>query len=604
MGILRFARNANILENNLVQTAASAGEAVAGGVVYTAPALILLHFWSHFSYWENCAIALLGGLLGVCFSIPLRRVLVTDRHLHFPEGKAIAEVLIAGHSQKIGFSDIFKGGLFGAALEFLQTGLQVVSQQTQFWVSGAKTVWGFGLGYSAPMFGVGYLVGFRVGISLFIGAVLGYVCGVPITGWLYPDLLQSTASASAHALWDNLLEYIGVGAMLTAGIITLGSLLRPFYYSMREARRAYRSAQPGAILPRTERDLPFSSVIIGITILLCALVLFFTQAMPVANLGLSDHWFWPIIVSCTIYVFIIGFIFCAITGYFSGMVGVTASPGSAIIIAGLLIAAIGLRFILEYANVSDVLASKTAAAAITIFLGAIITGAAAIANDNIQDLKVGHIVGATPWKQQIMLSLGVIIAALVIPIVMELLFQVYGIGDVLPREGMDPSQAMPAPPAAMMAAVTRGVFDYNLPWPLIFVGAGLMFLFLILNHTIIPSSKRLSLLGIAMGIYLPLATSVPLFAGGLVSYLVKRAMHNKNEPQEQMQSRARRAVLIACGLVSGAAVMNILLAIPFIAAKSPEALAIMPANLHWLANGLGIAAGLFICTWLYRAVVK
>lgn len=604
MAILRFTRNANILENNLVQTAASAGEAIAGGIVYTAPALILIHFWDHFDYWENVAIALTGGMLGVLFSIPLRRVLVNDKQLQFPEGRAIAEVLIAGHAKKISFSDIFKGGLFGAALELLQTGLHVVSQQAGVWFSAAKTVWGFGLGFSAPMFGVGYLVGFRLGVSLFVGAVLGWLVGIPISGWVIADVNFAKPNQAAHILWTKGLCYIGVGAMLTAGLTTLGGLIKPLVESMRGTRRAFTRTQNFHKRSRTDFDMPYPVVILGVILLSVALVYVFDWQLPIQSLQLEPSWNLPILLSCAFYALSIGFIFSAITGYFSGLVGVTASPGSAIIIAGLLLAAVGLRLVLEYADVSTLMTSKMSAAAITIFLGAIITGAAAIANDNLQDLKVGQILGATPWKQQLMLMLGVLVAAITIPFVMQLLFSVYGIGDVLPRDGMDPMSALPAPPAAMMAAVTRGVFDYNLPWHLMGLGAIIIGVFGLINYSLLKPEKRLSLLGIAMGIYLPLATSMPLFCGGLVALLTKRQLAKQRITQTVAVSKRRRAILVACGLVSGAAVMNILLAVPFILSGTPEIIAIMPLGWLPLANLLGLIAGGVICGWLYRVVIK
>jgi len=605
MAILKRKNGASILENNLVQTAASAGEAIAGGIVYTAPALILIHFWSDFGYWENVAIALIGGMLGVLFSIPLRKTLVTQPQLQFPEGKAIAEVLRAGHAGKISFSDIFKGGLLGAFLEFVQTGLQVVSQQAGIWFKALNTVWGFGLGFSAPMFGVGYLVGFRLGVSLIIGALLCWLIGIPMTGLLNTKhLADANAAEIAQKLWSDNWRYIGVGAMLTAGLMTMGQLVKPFIVSIRDAWRSFKVSNHRRSLEPTEADIPLIYVFGGVLLCSIALIALFEWQLPIQQIGAPNQWAWPIILTSVLYVLIIGFIFCAITGYFSGLVGVTASPGSAIIIAGLLFAAIILRLVLGFSVGADIASSKLAAAAVTIFIGAIITGAAAIANDNIQDLKVGYILGATPWKQQLMLILGVIVAALIIPMVMQLLFKVYGIGDVLPGLNMDPTKALPAPPAAMMAAVTLGVFDYNLPWQLMGLGAAIIGCFGILNQLAFMHSKHLSLLGIAMGIYLPLATSTPLFLGGLVSYLAKYALMKQSLNSDIAQSKKRRAVLVACGLVSGAAVMNIVLAVPFILGQSPDVLAIMPEHLLPFAHLLGLIAGGAICIWLYRVVVK
>lgn len=604
MAILRRTKEVSILENNLVQTAASAGEAIAGGIVYTAPALILIHVWDHFSYMENVLIALLGGLLGIFFSTPLRRIFMNDQRLTFPEGRAIAEVLIAGRAKKISFSQIFQGGLLGATVELLQTGLHVVSQQAQYWVSAANTLWGLGFGFSAPMLGVGYLVGFQVGFSLFIGAFLGWFIGIPIIGWLTPDLDVLQPSQTAYILWSGKLRYVGVGAMLAAGFITLSGLLSPFMASLKDAWLLFSSPIKSIQLPRTELDIPLPYIMLGVMVCTGVLVILLHRQLPIAQLGLSPESTWPILFSCLLYVLMISFIFCTITGYFSGLVGVTASPGSAIIIAGLLLAAVLLRLLLESTGLSDQSTSKLAGAAITIVLGAIITGAAAIANDNIQNLKVGHLLGGTPWKQQVMLILGIFVAAVTIPLVMQLLFQVYGIGDVLPHPGMDPANALAAPPAAMMAAVTQGVFDYNLPWHFIFSGGLIIVFFCMFNRYCLKETKQFSLIGIAMGMYLPLGTSMPLCLGSLVAFLAKRRLSHRKMTDPVASHQYRRAFLMACGLVSGAAVMNIVLAIPVILTESPDVIAIMPINWRLLADVLGLIAEGTICYLLYRAAVK
>lgn len=602
MAVLRFARNANLLENNLVQTAASAGEAIAGGIVYTTPALILIHFWERFNYWENVAIALVGGMLGVLFSIPLRRVLVTDQRLAFPEGRAIAEVLIAGHAKKIEFSDIFKGGLVGAVVELLQTGFHVVSQDIYGWVNWGKVIGGFEWGCSAPMLGVGYLIGLRVGLSLFVGALVGWLFGIPFMSWDNQQLVGLDPHSAVQILYDQKLRYVGVGAMLTAGIMTLSGIAKPFIRSMYSTWQAFQLSHTAL---RTERDLPFPYWMVAmISVGIGVLGLLYWQ-LPIVDLHLNYTWNGTFVIGCVVYIFIVGFICCAITGYFSGLVGVTATPGSAMIIAGLLLAALMLRWMLSASGVSEIGDSKLAAAATTIFLGAIITGAAAIANDNMQDLKVGHLLGATPWKQQLMLGLGVVVAALIIPMVMQLLFSVYGIGDVLPHAGMDPTKTLPVPPATMMAAITQGVFNYNLPWHLLGGGAVIIVGALGLNVTLLNRSP-LSLLGVAMGIYLPLATSTPLFCGGLVAFLAQRHWHKHHikGALESQQHRYRRATLVACGLISGAAVMNIVLAVPFIFLQSADAMAIMPTSLQSIANYLGLIVGGLICVWLYRSATS
>lgn len=588
MGILRFYKNSNILENNLVQTAASAGEAVAGGVVYTTPALVLIHYWDHFSYWENFWIALLGGCLGVLFSVPIRRVLVTNPALQFPEGRAIAQVLLAGEQQHIGIKDMLMGGAIGALIELCQTGFKIFASSLQYWFSVGKTMGGFGLGFSPTMLGVGYLVGFRLGLSLLIGALILWLLGVPVGALFYPEYSQANAALGVIQLWEAKLRYVGVGAMLVAGLMTVSTLLKPFILSLQESVSGVNQFGRGA-LPRTEQDIPLQYVLLGIGVILFALYIFFNNFFPHFSTDTQGHHLGLAFIG-VVYILIFGFIFSAMTGYFSGMVGVTASPGSAVIIASLIVAALGLRFYLQGNELLLLENSKLNGAAITILLGAIITGIAAIANDNIQDLKVGQLVGATPWKQQVMLMLGVFVSALVIPIVMQLLFNVYGVGDVLPRPGMDPTQALPAPPAALMAAVTQAVFNYSLEWSMMGIGGFCIIAIKLLNYCL-PEKNRLSLLGVGIGMYLPLATSVPLFLGSCISLLNKGKSY----------SSTQKVILIACGLVSGAAVMNVLLAIPFAVTKNPDVLNLVGQGWQGMSHVLGMGSAIGVMFWLYRS---
>ena len=600
MGVLRFFSNANILQNNLVETAASAGEAVAGGIVYTVPALILIHFWQGFEYWENFLIAILGGLLGVLFSVPLRRVLVTEKRLHFPEGRAIAEVLLAGHEQLGAFRLIVLGGLAGALLEFLQSGLKVIADAINSWHVLGRAVVGGGCGFSATMIGVGYIIGFQMGMSLFIGALIGWFFGVPWFSSQLPGLPEAiSATDIAMELYAEKIRYVGVGAMLIAGAWTVLTLIKPFFVSIVEGFKAVRGYKLSGNIPRTEQDIPFIYLLLGILLLMLAMYFFFRNEFPINALGLPGQLQPAILISALLYILLFGFIFCAITGYFSGLVGVTASPGSAIIIAGLLLAAILLQVLLSNYELNTILESKQAAAAITIFLGAIITGAAAIANDNIQDLKVGHIVGSTPWKQQLMLMLGVVTSAAVIPLVMQLLFDVYGVGDVLPRSGMDPHEALPAPPAALMAAVVQGVFDYALPWSLVLLGGGVVISFILVNCCL-PKTMKLSILGIAMGIYLPLTTSMPLFLGSAMAFFCNATLRRRGFSYLQIMARRHNGILLACGLVAGAALMSVLLAIPFALLGGPDSLKILLPYWQPVGNVLGFATVLGLGVWFYR----
>jgi len=604
MGILQFFKNSTILENNAVQTAASAGEAVAGGIVYTIPALIIIGYWFHFDYVTNFLIAACGGILGVLFSIPLRKILVHDNSLRFPEGRAIAEVLQSQSSAKnVRVRELVLGGIVGALLELLQVGFKVLSSQVTYWFAIQRSLFGFGMGFSATMIGAGYLIGYEIAVSLLLGAVISWLIALPIASQFYPEFIQQHSTADAAILlWNSEMRYFGIGAMLCAGVWTFIKLIRPLLRNMRHALRFVGAQQAPIQVSRVEQDLPIT--FIGISILLMAIVLFlfFQHLFPLAQLGFAEGEITVILLVAVAYVLIVGCLFSVITAYFSGMVGVTASPGSSVVIAGILFAAWLLLWMMNTHLVSPFTHSQLQIAeAITIIIGSIVTGSAAIANDNTQDLKVGHLVGATPWKQQVMLLLGVIVAALVIPPVMQLLFNVYGIAGVMPRSGMDVALSLPAPTAALLAAVTQAVFQHQMPWLMMLMGVVVTSIILLLNYVLnLQKFMRLSILGVAMGMYLPITSTVPLFVGGLVAWFIDKRLHKKFSINVMMQ-RKQIGTLIACGLVAGSALMDVVLAIPFSIFHSPDALCLV--GMHWnntYGVMLSIVSTVLLASWLYH----
>jgi putative OPT family oligopeptide transporter len=580
MGILRLFKNATILENNAVQTAASAGEAVAGGIVYTIPALIIIQYWHYFDYATNVFIAAIGGILGVLFSIPLRRVLVNEPALTFPEGQAIAEVLKSS-SKQVTIYDIVLGGIVGAGLELLQTGLKIVASSWHFWFVIKRTIFGFGIGFSATMIGAGYLIGHYMAISIFLGAVLAWLIVTPIVSCLYPDVLAHyPLEKAALLLWDNQIRYVGIGAMLFAGIWTFLQLTRPLMQSILQSRQLpkYKYYKK----PSTDCDIPLSFVITGILIMAIVLIIFFQLILPLQTLGFNHHYHVMLILGAVFYILVVGFLFSVITSYLSGMVGVSASPGSSIVIAGMLFAAWLLLMLINQVLPFPLDSNQLKAAeAITIIIGAVVTGIAAIANDNTQDLKVGQLVGATPWKQQLMLLLGVVISALVIPLVMQLLFEVYGIAGIMPHEGMDASLSLPAPTAALMAAITEAVFHHTVPWTMMLAGMMIILALVILIKCLSGQNylKKLSILGVAIGMYLPIASSIALFLGGMLALFMQKQVEKKKLMHPDTVYRLQVGTLIACGLVAGAALIDVLLAIPFSIYHTPEALSIV--GLGW-----------------------
>ncbi|WP_131782253.1 OPT family oligopeptide transporter [Legionella gresilensis] len=606
MGILRLFKDSTILENNAVQTAASAGEAVAGGIVYTIPALIIIHYWQSFDYLTNFFIAAIGGILGVLFSIPLRRILVHEPALRFPEGRAIAEVLKSS-SERVGVKEIFLGGAVGGLIELLQMGFKVIASNFNFWFVIKRSIFGFGAGFSATMIGAGYLIGHEMAISIFLGAIISWLIALPIVSQFYPDFLAHyQLNQAATLLWDSEMRYLGIGAMLFAGTWTFLLLVKPLVKSITQSITAFTSKRNWAAqVPRTDRDIPIPFILSGIAFMAALLFLFFQYIFPIEATGLDGDFAPTLVFTAVIYVLVIGFLFSVITGYLSGMVGVTASPGSSVVIAGMLFAAwMLLTIINKFLPLPLTNNQIKAAEAITIIIGSVVTGIAAIANDNTQDLKVGQLVGATPWRQQVMLLLGVVVSSLVIPPVMQLLFNVYGIAGVMPHEGMDISQTLPAPTAALMAAITEAVFRNTLPWTMMFVGAAIIVLLLIsiklfkLNRFI-----RLSILGVAIGMYLPISSSFPLFLGGMIAmYVQARLDKKKSLSNDQKTERRQKGTLIACGLVAGSAIIDVLLAIPFSIFHSPDALKIVGENWYMYGVLLGVVSTLILTLWIERRV--
>ena len=605
MSILRFFKNYSIFENNLIQTAASSGQAVVGGIVYTAPSLIIIHYWLNFPYWQCVIMAFLGGVLGVLFSIPLRKKLMRDPQLSFPEGKAIAAVLQVGANDNLNMRKIVSGGVVGALIDLCQSGFKVISDDIQYWFISGNTIFGFGTGFSAAMIGTGYLIGFNVGLSLLLGGILGWIIGMPLLSTILGFANEGTSAQIAMTFWSLKLRYISIGAMLFAGLFSLLIMLKPYITKSLIICKALLFSQrkrDPIIIPNTDRDLPTLAIVTGLIFTLMALFILFESKFDLAQFNINSHQ--AIIVICffVLYILFIGFIFSAMCGYFSGLVGVSGSPGSGIIIAGALIGAVLFNaYLKSHGDIHFTNSSILQAEAIIILVTSILACISAIACDNIQDLKVGHIIGATPWKQQAMLLLGTLIAAAVIPAVMQLLFEVYGISGAPLRPGIDQSQVLSAPPAAMIASVIESVFNDNVPWELLGTGAALIFAFIVLNYFFRKNNLKLSIIAIATGMYLPLSTTIPLCLGSFLAAFIKYRL-NKNKKLSATQKKAQHqsGFLIACGLFCGAALMQVMLATIFAWCSNPNALRILPENLSYYSVFLALATTLCLFRWIYR----
>jgi putative OPT family oligopeptide transporter len=596
MAVLRALGGGGILENNIVQTGASAGSSIASGVIFTIPAIIILGYWQDFEYAWVLAIAGLGGLLGVLFSVPLRRSQIVDQGLAFPEGKAAAEVLKTGENPAQGVKILGGAAILGGIMKLAAgSGLRLISD-----TAAGATWFGKGIAYvgtnlSPALLGVGYIVGLNIGIVVLAGSVISWNFGVPIysTWFLDGDAALSAAVAAncaegsalnaecvAGSIWSAQIRYLGVGAMLIGGVWTLISLRNSLFSGIRTGLAVARSGG-NASVAHTERDLPMKYILIGIVL--------FTLPLLALYQSIVGQWF--VSVPMTIIMIVAGFLFVSVSAYMAGLVGSSNNPVSGITIATILFSA-GVLVVLMGPD-------STMGPVAAIMIGAVVCCAACIGGDNLQDLKCGFIVGATPWKQQVMLAIGAISSALVMAPVLNLLAQAYGIG--VPSEA-HPSPLL-APQATLMAAVAKGVFGGELPWMMIGIGAAIGAVIIVIDTTLKSrgSNFRVPVLACAIGIYLPIELMVPIFLGGLLSHVVSRRYKDDGNP-EAAERAQRMGTLFAAGLITGEALMGIFIAIPIVAAGRADVLA-LPSDLQ-LGRGFGLILLAIIALLLYRTAVR
>ena len=600
LGILRLFKKHNVLESNLIQTAASAGEGVAAAIAFVLPAMIFLHIWKGFSYWETAIITLLGGFLGVLFAVPLRRIMLNLPALHFPEGTAIGNVLRVSAQGKAGLKLLAQGGLVGGLVAFAQIGLKVVTDSLQMWTFMGRTIFGFSVGFTPATLAAGFIVGFEVAVSLFTGAFVGWLILLPFIG-LYYGLPANVTSAydAATQLWDAHLRFVGVGTMLVGGIWTLFRLLKLIAKRMRLSFIGFREGLEGGLGKRlrTEMDIPPMWVVVGVLVITASLFFYTFYYLHRAHIVATVDYLWVVTFISVIYVVIIGFLLATISSYFCGLVGSSNNPLSGLLITAILL--LSFLFLLIF----RVRESEQAhyIASVVIVIATILAGIGSITGENIQDLKAGKMVGATPWRQQLMMAIGVGVSAFVIGPVLQLLFDAYGMGGVYPRPGMDPSQMLAAPQAGLMAAVSQGVLTRHLNWGMIIVGGIVAVIIITIDEFLKRRSSRLPALAVGLGIYLPPEVITPVVIGGLVSFLVKKSWQIKERSEEEGRMFSHQnGVLMACGMVAGSSLMGVILAIPFVIMGSANALALVGQGFVPIASVLGILVFLALCTWFYR----
>jgi putative OPT family oligopeptide transporter len=582
MAVLKAFRDSTIQENNIVQTIASSAGTLSA-IVFVLPGLIMVGWWTGFPYWLSVAVIAIGGILGVMYSVPLRRALVTGSTLPFPEGVAAAEVLKVGGG--VGGAEENRRGLIAIIFGSVVAAGYVLLAKMRLFAEEAGATFGIGTGattltagLSLAYIGVGHLIGLAVGMAMLLGVVLGYLVLLPIFTAGGPPAGTELAAFIGTTFREKV-RLVGAGTIGIAAFWTLIKVLGPIIAGLKGALAANRIRRSGggADLPLTERDLPIS--IVGGTILLSVIPIAFLlsafgNAAPIAgNSALT-------LTISVLYVLVAGVLIAAVCGYMAGLIGASNSPISGVGILSVL--GISLLLAALFPNVDGT--SSNALIAFALFVTALVFGIATISNDNLQDLKTGQLVGATPWRQQLSLVFGVVFGALVIPPILNLLNVTFGFQGV-PGAGAD---ALAAPQAALISALAQGVLGATLAWDLIGVGV-LIGAAVILLDELLRRGKRLSLppLAVGMGIYLPFAVTGLIIVGAVIGYFYNRWAVRQGNPG----FAHRLGVLTATGMIVGDSLFNVAFAGIVAAADDPAALAVLEEGAWQMPLGVLVFAG-------------
>lgn len=564
MAVLSLFKTSNILENNMVQTQASAAGTLSS-VIFVIPGLFMCGYWSEFPLWQTFMICLCGGGLGVLFTIPLRRTMVVESKLAYPEGRAAAEILkVANKDQsskkgKQGIKEIALGSFIAAIFSLLSNGFKLAASESNFAFIWNKMAFGFSMGYSLALLGAGYLVGLAGAIALFVGMFLAWGIFTPYLSNFEFDSAKNAVDL-ASSVWSSKVRLIGTGAIAIAALWTLIELLKPVIEGIKEIVKNVKITNQEKN-ERTNIDLFLKSIFILFVLMVVGLFITFYSFVEDANLSIYYQMLFSFVG--TLVSVLIGFFVAAACGYMAGLVGSSSSPISGIGLIGVIISSI-VFLVLGVELFQDPMLSKFAVA-LAIFTTSVILATAAISNDNLQDLKTGHLVGATPWKQQVALLVGCVFGALAIVPVLNLLYQAYGFVGAMPREGMDASSALAAPQANLMSTIAQGIFHHNIEWGYMAFGVFVGILMIIIDK-ILRRTQKMSLppLAVGIGIYLPPAVNIPLVIGGILKYIVMQHLTKKyaknSHKEEKLASCEQRGTLFASGLIVGESIFGVIIA--------------------------------------------
>ena len=564
MAVLKMAKDSNILENNMVQTQASAAGTLSD-IIFIIPGMLMIGYWQDFAFWQTLLVSACGGCLGVLFTIPLRRAMVVHSDLAYPEGVAAAEILKVGSNgaaaskQGSGLREIMSGGIVAGLVALLSNGFQVLSGGLSLWFQVGRGMTQFPLGYSTALVGAGYLVGIASGLAMLVGILIAWAGFVPfytMTGAL-PDGM--TMQKFAGAVYQERVRLIGAGAMGVAAVWTLIMLARPVIEGVKESIASVRMPKEEQVRHRMDVDMSIKSIGLVFALTVAGLLAIFYAFVSPEGLPLTQNLIF-VITGVGVAV-LMGFFVAAACAYMAGLVGTSSSPISGIGILGIIVASLVMYALCTSFGIFDLPGGEKFATATAIFTTSIIMAIACISNDNMQDLKTGYLVGATPWRQQAALLLGCVVGAFAIAPVLNLLYEAYGFPGALPRPDMDPSQALAAPQAALMTTIAQGIFSSQLAWEYIYLGMGLGAMLVIVNQLLKRYTDNLSLppLAVGMGIYLPPSLQTPLVIGAIMGcFLNKKLKSEKGE--EGQKNGMRRGTLFASGLIVGESLVGVAIA--------------------------------------------
>ena len=590
MAVLRRFKGHNIKENNIVQTIASAAGTLSA-IIFVLPGLVMVGYWQGFGFVQTAGVCIIGGVLGVMYSIPLRRALVTGSDLPYPEGVAAAEVLKVGDENASGTSHeenarglrvIVAGGITSAVMALLTAMKAAASEVTAYFKLGAGATT-LGTSLSTALIGVGHLVGLPVGIAMLVGVVISYFILLPIftTG----DITGATALADVvDTTFSDDIRFIGVGTMAIAAIWTLLKIAAPIAVGIRQSLASSRARKSGSAVDVTERDIPFPYVATTIVAFMVPIALLLWDF--VRGTDIHDHMAVLITVS-VLFTLLVGLIIASVCGYMAGLIGASNSPISSIGIIAVLAASL-----LIAAVTRGTTADPLSLVAYTLFTAAIVFGIATISNDNLQDLKTGQLVGATPWKQQVALIIGVVFGSLVIPPILQVMLNGFGF------QGMEGAgeDALAAPQAALMSSVASGIFDSSLDWNLIFIGMAIGAVLIIIDELLRKFTDKYSLspLAAGMGMYLPAALTIVIPIGAILGTFYDKWAAKQSHPE----FAKRMGTLLATGLIVGESLFGVVNAGIIAAAGGESPLEIFEGGAS--ATVVGVILFIIALTFIYR----